>query len=148
MILPRKIAFFNFLIMAVVLFGMGSRMAFVDQLMPYHLDALAVPLASLPAGVQFMLLSFMHGFGIGAMSTSVALLVLLFGPYRDGQNWAPWAISGLAAMFFIPLAFLVHSVSENTAANPPLMMVFVALGLISLGTILSNVEASSKAEVA
>jgi len=123
---------------------MGARMYFVDKLMPYHLDALGVPFESIPSGARFMLLSFMHGVGIGAMSTAAAATILLFAPFRAGRRWAGWAVNCVLLMFFIPMTLLINDVSQNTAGNPPLWSMFFAFVMIGLATVLSNIGLGRK----
>jgi len=137
MSLNNKIAFVCYLLVSLLLMGFGARYYFWNELMPYHLAGLAVPWESLPETVRFMFLEFMHGVGAGFMTISLAMLTILFIPFRRGECWANWTLPILGLTVLGLLANMLCRIIENTPANPPITTIAVAAGVIVLGAILT-----------
>jgi peptidoglycan/LPS O-acetylase OafA/YrhL len=136
--MQRKIAFFGYMVVSLLLTLFGVRYYFFNELMPYHLEALAVPWAELPGGVRFMLVEFMHGVGAGFLTLAVAMFVLLLVPFRRGERWADWTLPGLGLTILILLKIMLCRVVENTTAQPPTTVIWVALGVVAFSAIVTK----------
>jgi hypothetical protein len=53
------------------------------------------------------------------------MLVLLLIPFRNGEDWAGYAIGLIGLIGTVPLAYIVYSVKKNTAGNPPFGVMIV-----------------------
>jgi len=117
--MKRKIAFGLYFLTAFVLLAFGLRYSFATQLMPYHAETLGVARDGLSDAYQLVILTLYRATGAGMLVTGLALLVLLFVPYRQGQPWARWALTGVGLMYGILSAYLTLVYQAGTSASVP-----------------------------
>lgn len=126
-----KISFVGFLMVAVVLAGNGIMYLLATKVMPYHLTAMGSSWENLAPGIQVMVLNFMKAAGAGMLTTSIAILFLLFIPFRRGESWSRWVLLVISLNEIILIMFRVIDVSSRTPANPPLIP-YIVIGVVAL----------------
>ncbi|MGJ3247166.1 MAG: hypothetical protein ACFE0I_13980 [Elainellaceae cyanobacterium] len=111
---------------------------FTPQLLPYQEAALETDWAELSPNFQVQFLSLLKVSGGGYLATAITLGVILFIPFRRGENWARWAIPaiGIPSVLVVNLAGL--SVILNTPGRPPLLAGPITVLLMLLGFFLSS----------
>ncbi len=87
--------------------------------MPYHADALAVTWEQLPPHHQGFVLGVIRGMGAGSVSVSLALLIMLFIPFRRGNPWALWAVPLVGVTFTALTAYAAYTIDLFTPAHTP-----------------------------
>jgi len=101
------------------------------QIMPYHVKALDTPWEDIDPKYQFLLKALLNGGGYYGLSVGLFMLVLLLIPFRNGEDWAGYAIGLIGLVGTFPLGYIVYTVKKNTAGNPPLgVMIVINLFLI------------------
>jgi hypothetical protein len=126
----RLVAFVGYLAVSLLLMAFGFRYYFGNELMSYHLVALGVPWESLPDSVRFLFGEFMHGVGAGFMTVSLAMLVLLFVPFRRGERWAECALPVIGLTINGLLVTMLCSIMSHTAAEPPMGMILASSAVL------------------
>jgi len=117
--MKRKIAFGLYFLTAFVLLAFGLRYSFATQLMPYHAETLGVARDGLSDAYQLVFLTLYRATGAGMLVVGTALLVLLLVPWRQGQPWARWALTGVGLMYGILSAYLTLVYQAGTTASVP-----------------------------
>ena len=108
-----------------------------SQFMPYHSAALGVAWPDLPGNHQAFLLGVIKGMGAGSVSVTLALFIMLGGPFRRGEAWARWAIPLIGIVFTSLTAYAAYSIDVGTPASTPwrqtlgLTALFLVGGLIT-----------------
>lgn len=125
------VSFIGFLIIAVILGGIGIAYVLAKQIMPYHLTAMESSWDDLSPGKQIMSLSFMQCAGGGFLTTSIAIIFLLLFPFKNGEIWSYWALLIISLNELCIVASRVATVRKNTSARPPVLL-FIILIAISL----------------
>ena len=133
----RLVAFAGYLAASLLLMGFGIRYYFGNELMGYHLVALGVPWESLPDSVRLLFVEFMHGAGAGFITVSLAMLVILFLPFRRGERWAELALPALGLIVNGLMSFILCGIMAKTAAEPPLEALMVSSGVIAVAAALT-----------
>ncbi|MEP3655629.1 MAG: hypothetical protein ABJO36_12100 [Litorimonas sp.] len=102
------------------------------QVMPYHLKALETSWDDIDPKYQFLLKALLNGGGYYGLSVGLFMLVLLVIPFRNGEDWAGYAIGLIGLVGTFPLGYIVYRVKKHTAGNPPLgVMIVINLLLIA-----------------
>lgn len=102
------------------------------QVMPYHLKALECSWEEIDPKYQFLLKALLNGGGYYGISVGLFMLVLLLIPFRNGEDWAGYAIGLIGLVGTFPLGYIVYGVKKHTAGDPPLgVMIVVNLLLIA-----------------
>lgn len=117
--------------LATILIGLlyASR----PRIMPYHVEALETPWEEIDPKYQFLLKALLNGGGYYGIANGLAMAVLLLIPFREGAEWAGYAIGAIGLMGTLPLAYIVYTVKKNTAGNPPLGVMIVINSLLVAG---------------
>jgi hypothetical protein len=108
-----------------------------SQFMSYHGAALDVAWTDLPGNHQAFLLGVLKGMGAGSVGVTLALFIMLGGPFRRGESWSRWAIPLVGAVFTSLTAYAAYTIDVGTPASTPwrqtlgLTALYVAGGLIS-----------------
>lgn len=139
-----KLGFVCYLLVAVSTTSTGLMYLLRDRLMPYHLDALGTAWEQLPAEQQLMFGALINGAGAGTTAAGVAMLLMLFFPYRRGETWAAWALFLVGGLVTAPTALIILRVQANSAGRPPLAPVLAGLVLLVLGLGLSLLAAKKR----
>lgn len=125
--LNQRISFGLFLVIAMLMIATGMTYLTAPTLMPYHLDAIQSSWNELSVGMQTMSINFMKSVSAGFLSSGLAVLVLLFLPFRKGERWAAYAISALVFTQVGIISLRTYDVAVNTAASPPLLPLILVL---------------------
>ncbi len=137
-ILLRVSFILNLLVICMGLIA-GLRYIFATQLFQYHLDAMSVSGWSLvDSHHHAMLLTFLRVAGLGMTTASTAMGILLFGPFRRGENWSRWGILGIFLIHFGPLQINMVKLAVNTPASPPYLLNLAAIVLALTAFFLSR----------
>ncbi len=140
----QKISFIGFILVALGLATNGIIYLLADKIMPYHLVAMGSSWENLPRGIQIMSLNFMQSAGAGFLTTSIALLFLLWFPFRQGELWARWAILIIALNEILLVTFRVIDVGTNTPAKPPFSLLIIIIAITIISFILSFCNCKNK----
>ncbi|MCP4022587.1 MAG: hypothetical protein GY729_12160 [Desulfobacteraceae bacterium] len=99
--------------------------------MGYHQIAMGVSWENLSVGMQTMTLNFMRAAGLGFLLTGIAILFLLWVPFRKGEGWAKWALVSIGLTQSLIMTIIVNSVRTHTPATPPLIPIAL-IGILSV----------------
>lgn len=105
--------------------------------MPYHADALAVTWDQLPAHHQGFVLGVIRGMGAGSVAVSLALLILLFIPFRRREKWALWAVPLIGVTFTILTAYAAYTIDARTPASTPWRQTLVLTAAYAVGALIA-----------
>ncbi|KGY14211.1 hypothetical protein NM22_01775 [Vibrio tubiashii] len=141
--LQRRVSFGLFLVIAMLMIATGVTYLTAPTLMPYHLDAMQSTWNGLSTGIQTMSINFMKSVSAGFLSSGLAVLVLLFLPFRRGEQWAAYAILALIYTQVGIISSRTYDVAVNTAANPPLLPLVLVLVAATVGFVLAIMSRKS-----
>jgi len=94
------IAFVLYFVCVLMSIGFGVMLLFCKTLLPYHKKVITMTWEELRPGLQVLLQCFIKIAAAGFRVTGVAVLILLLIPFRQGHQWAHWAIPLLGIVFF------------------------------------------------
>lgn len=103
------------------------------EVMPYHLQALETSWDEIDPKYQFLLKALLNGGGYYGLSVGLFMLTLLLIPFRNGEDWAGYAIGLIGLIGTLPLAIIVYRVKTYTAGNPPLIVMIVINAFLMAG---------------
>ena len=133
----RKIAFGCYLLALLIIASVALIYLVTPQLLPYQEAAIGKTWSELDPGVQVQFWSLLKVAGGGYLTTAISLAILLFIPFRKGENWARWAIPsiGIPAMLVVNYAGL--NIISKTPGRPPLIAGPIVIVLLIVGLIFS-----------
>ena len=114
-----RIALGVLLLPTIGLLGQGILYVTTSRFMPYHAAALGAKWEELPANYQGFILGVIKGMGAGSVGVSVAILVLLWFPFRRGDAWARWATPLVGIVFTALTAYAALTIDRLTPAETP-----------------------------
>ena len=117
--IKRRITFFAYGITAIISVILGSIYLFSPQFMPYHSAAIGVEWAVLSSETQVLYLALLRVAGGGWIGIGVAMMILLWIPYRRKEGWASGAIAAVGLIFYLPTLYATVLVTVNTPATAP-----------------------------
>lgn len=115
-----KISFIGYLIVAIGMGLNGVTYVFAKRIMSYHLEAMETSLEKMSRGMQIMSLSFMKSAGAGMISSSIAIIFILFSGL--GQR----GIGSIVTLFLITISEIgivtsrVCMIRKYTKGKPPI----------------------------
>lgn len=127
--------FYGPAIILIILFGLLYSVR--PQIMPYHCDVLETAWEDIDPKYQLMLRALMNGGGYNSLSTGLFMLLLLLIPFRNGEDWAAYAIGGIGLVSSLPIGFIVYRVKKNSAGKPPFGLTIVVNFLLLGGLVAS-----------
>ena len=133
----KEIAFGCYLVAIIIIASISPYYLFTPHLLPFHEQAIAVAWSDLTPAFQSLFLSLMKVAGGGYMTTTLSLLVLLFIPFKRGDNWARWAIIGIGIPAILIINYAGLNLILNTPARPPILWGPVVITLLIAGFIVS-----------
>jgi hypothetical protein len=142
-----KIAFSCYLVGILIIASIAIIYLLTPQLLPYQEKAICEVWSQLKPGFQIQFLSLMKVSGGGYISVAVALAVLLFIPFRKGENWARWSIPAIGIPAILIVNYAGLTIILNTPGRPPLIAGPIAIAFFLTGLILSakrNKETTDK----
>ena len=126
-----KMAFAGYLVVALAFAVLGVWYLLSTQIMPYHLAAMGSSWENLSPGMQNMSLNFMKSAAAGFLTTSIAMLFLLFIPFRKGEAWSSWALLTISMNEFLIIISRMIDVTINTSGKP-FLTPFIIIGIIAV----------------
>lgn len=139
----KKFSFIGFLIIAVFLAGNGVLYLFSSEIMPYHQTAMGIEWSKLSIGEQIMSLSFMKSAAAGFLTTSIAMLFLLFIPFRKNERWSVWALFIISFVEVSIILSRIVTIRMNTLANPPIIP-FILLLIFSIISFIVSIRVKER----
>jgi hypothetical protein len=132
----RKIGFGIYLLSGIMGIFAGFLYFFASQMMPYHRQAIGKNWGDLENGIRVIILALMQDTGAGWLAFGLIWLIILFIPFRRGENWANWTLF-VCGVFLQTLVFYVTlKVHILTQASTPwyfnlffIVLFFVAFSL-------------------
>ena len=107
------------------------------RFMPYHAEALSTTWDALPSNYQGFLIGVIKAMGAGSIGVTLALIVLLVIPFRNGDRWARWAIPLIGVVFTLLTAYAAFTIDRHTPASPPWRQTCGLTALYIAGALLS-----------
>ena len=129
----RLIAVLVFAVPTLGLMGQGILYLTTTEFMPYHSAALGVVWADVPDTQRAFLLGVIKAMGAGSVGVTLALLILLGGPFRRGEAWAHWAIMSIGAVFTLLTGYAAYTIDVGTPASTPWRQTFGLAALYLAG---------------
>jgi len=106
--------------------------------MPYHAEALGVEWHELSPSHQGFVLGVIRGMGAGSFSVSLALLLILVGPFRRGERWAFRAVPSIGIAFTTLTAYAAHTIDVRTPASTPWRETLALAAAYALGAAIAS----------
>jgi hypothetical protein len=141
----NRIAFGLYLIIATGAVAVGLRYSCSPRIMPYHQQALGVSWDDLGPREQSVLLALLRGTGLCALITGLTVMTLLLIPFRRGERWVRWAISGLSFLTLIPALYESATLAAATGATTPWPTLVVAIAVTLVAFCLARPATDSEA---
>jgi hypothetical protein len=107
------------------------------EFMPYHAVALGKTWEEIDRASQILTLGSLRIIGGAWLAAALAMGVMLFVPFRQGEQWARWAIPFIGFVAEVPALHTTLSVTFNTPATPPWIGILFIMVLLIVGFILS-----------
>ncbi len=114
-----KISFGLYLLNALILLAFGFRYFFAGELMPYHAEILGIARDGLTDAYSIIFTTLYRATGAGMLAIAATTVVLLVVPFRNGQPWSRWALSGIGLLYAGLSLFLTLALQAETTANIP-----------------------------
>lgn len=133
----QKKSFIGFLLVSIGLGACGVSYLLANKIMPFHAAAMGVSWEKLTPGIQIMSLNFMKAEGIGFLTTSIAILFLLFKPFRKGETWSSWAILAISLNEIVLILFRIIDVNSKTPARLPIIPFITMACIVLISFVLS-----------
>ena len=130
-----NLAFWLYGLATVATILIGLLYASRRQVMPYHLKALESSWEEIDPKYQFLLKALLNGGGYYGLSVGLFMLVLLLIPFRNGEDWAGYAIGLIGLVGTFPLGYIVYTVKKHTAGDPPLGVMIAVNFLLIAGLV-------------
>lgn len=132
-----KVAFWCYFFSGLLLVGFGFVYLFRAEFMPYHSIAVGMSWSAIPPHFQVLVLALMKVFGGTCVALALLNFIVLIVPFRQGENWALWALPLCALVQISASVYAMSHVALNTAAKPPFWSSAIAAILVIIALILS-----------
>jgi hypothetical protein len=130
-------AFICYLVVTLLLVIFGATYLTRSKFMPYHQQALDLSWSDLDARMQTLLLALMRVSGGGFLAAALAIIIMLFVPFRAGEAWAKYAIPAVGLTSALPSLYATVLVRTRTSASSPVGVSVLGVVLLVLGFVLS-----------
>ncbi len=133
----NKIAFGINLVPVVAGALLGLQYWLAPSITAYHKQVIGVPWESLAPGVQLMLMILMKSTGHATLLAAVSIFILMWIPFRQGQNWSRGAILIIGLVLYVPYGLGAAYLRITTGASSPwwanllVVLLMIAAFLIS-----------------
>lgn len=127
--LRHKIGFGIYLVNLIMCTAVGFVYFFSSEMLPFHAQVIGKNWAELDRGIQIVILALIHFVGVGSISVGLSGLVVLFIPFRRGENWANWMLF-LITIVFGGLGFFVTFKAYSVVSTWPYILASMVLGLL------------------
>ena len=125
MALNYEIAFVLYLMVVTVLFVFGVVFLIRKEFMPYHAVAVGMPWSEVPEKFQILIRALLKFMGGTVITLSVAVLILLLIPFREGEFWSIVTIPLLCLLQAAAITNATTQVVRKTQGRPPLKLLAV-----------------------
>jgi hypothetical protein len=132
-----KLSFGCYLTAIAGLGAWGVVYLFRGDFMPYHAVAVGMPLSDVPHPFQVLVLTLYKLTGAAWVVIALSLLVLLFGPFKQGALWARRAIPALILIQGAGVMNAMAYITLNSPAKPPWAFTIAVIVLTIVGFFLS-----------
>jgi len=132
-----KIALLCYFLCVLFALTFSAIYLFRTEFMPYHAAAVEQGWAEVMPAYQLLFLSLMKAAGGGWLSISIAVCILLFGPFRQGVRWTFWAIPAIGLPALVVNLYITINVTLKTPGNPPWELNAIGIILLIVGFVLS-----------
>ena len=126
-----------YLITAIAGLIFASLYLFRLEFMPYHEVAVGRSWLMVEGEYRVLILALMRVCGGGWLATTVAILILLFGPLRKGMHWPFVAIPIVGLSALIPTLIATLYVKMNSPADPPYLLAAILSALLIMALVFS-----------
>ena len=109
--------------------------SFMPRFLPYHATAIGKQWNELDHHLQILIISALNACGALLLGCTIAITVLLAIPFRRGELWASWAITGLGCFSLLSVIRAAVHVDLYTPANPPWPALLVIIALFIAGLV-------------
>jgi hypothetical protein len=128
-----KVAFGCYLTAIAGLGAWGVVYLLRGDFMPYHVVAVGTPWSEVPHPYQVLVLTLYKLTGAAWVVIALSLLVLLFGPFRQGLLWAKRAVPALILIQGAGVMNAMAYISLNSPAMPPWAFTIAVIVLTIVG---------------
>jgi hypothetical protein len=132
-----KISFVCYLLVALVSIGFGIVYFLSSQIMPYHQQVIGVKWSEVTPRFQMMFLAFLNSSGISMVCLGLAMLFLLFFPFKKGEIWSRLAIPLIYLPGGIWVLYIARNLHTKTQAATPWQFAAILVLITIVGAILS-----------
>lgn len=134
----RTIACVLYGINALVSVVLGSIYLFTRRFMPYHQEAVGMQWEQVDPSMQVLITALMDVAGAGWLALGVAVAVLIWWPFRNGERWSRFLVPALLLLFYLPTLLATLMVLWHTPATPPWYGNAIALGTTGIAFVLDR----------
>jgi hypothetical protein len=117
----------------------GLIYTFSSQIMPYHQQVIGMKWEEVNPQFQMLFLAFLNGSGMAMFSLGLAIIILLFFPFRRGEIWSRWAIPVIYLPGSIYVLYIARNLHINTQASTPWLFLTILI-LIAIAGIICSIE--------
>ncbi len=122
----------GFVLIGVVLLGIGIVYTWAPTIMPYHLVAMEVTWEEMSSGMQVMTINYMKTAAAGFMTMGLMMILIALIPLKAGERWARYGLLGALVLGVGNIGIRIYQVNSLTLASPPFVphMVMFVVGLL------------------
>ena len=147
MTIKNKIAFGIFFFNAAAMLVIGLVYQFSNEFMPYHSAIIQTEWVNLSEAQKILYLGMMRTEAAGFLASGTAILLLLFIPYLNEERWAPYAITAIGIVEYLPSAIATFNVAQSTNASPPWIALFTGIALLIVALAINDFKKPSASSV-
>jgi hypothetical protein len=133
----RLAASICYVLSALLLMTFGVMYLTRSKFMPYHQQAIGIPWENLDTRMQTLLLTLMRVSGGGMLAVALSVLVLVLGPFREGNVWAIYALPAIGLASGLPILYATIFVRKRTQTSSPVGISAFGVAIVVLGFVLS-----------
>jgi hypothetical protein len=115
----KKIAFVIYFLDCLSLVGFGAVYFFSPTLMSYHQQVIGSTWEELGTGIRIILQVMLKATGTGFLVTGMSGLLLLFIPFKRGEDWASWALPSILIFWNAGVAYVSAGLALKTGVATP-----------------------------
>jgi hypothetical protein len=131
-LLISSICFFLVVITGLIF---ASLYLFRKRFMPYHAEAVGKPWIELDRNTRILIIALMRVVGGGWLVASLAIGLIFYFAFLNGESWAAWVILLAGLSITIPTLIATLIVRTRTNGKPPVFAAVIAMLLLFTGFI-------------
>jgi hypothetical protein len=135
--IAETISFICYFLSAAAAFIFGIMYLTRFDFMPYHREALGKDWGELDNRLQTLIVALMRAVGGGLLGASLAMMIMLFIPFRSGELWAFYTIPAIGLITYLPSLYATMIVRLRTGASSPVIMIATGSALLVVGFAIS-----------